>query len=340
MDKDVFSRNILLIDSIIEISKSCRLHNIEILLLKGAALLELGIYEFSEREMTDVDVLIKPEKLTEFENILLCMGFELMKNSSQAFIKIHSKNIPVVGIASDDAVGSTAVPAIRMAHSTWAGKHSSRHLMSQRLIVPDAGGAVPPIIIDVHTNLWHVKNHNDLWENAYVLNKNFPNLFLPCAQDLLLHLLAHPILHHGFLTDKAKSDVRKFMVWINKTSDIDNFWNNLAKKSRDYGLNPVIYHILESLGKSNPDLMSLDKINLFYPENLEKIKAYFFKKNLNKHSNFFEYFLPVLYKPSLMFKYMFPEREFLRRRYGRNGLLVYLTRPFRLLINVLISGHS
>lgn len=284
VNKDVLSRNILLLDSIREVAKVCIPLNIDILLLKGAALLELGIYEFSEREMTDVDVLIKPERLSAFEKILIGMGFELMKNSSQAFIKVLDKNIP-------------------------------------------------PVIIDVHVNLRHIKNTSVLWENAHCVKGTL--LFLPCPEDQFLHLIAHPVLHHGFVDKKAKSDIKKFLVWINKTSDINSFWNGLTKKSRDYGLNPVIYPVFEALGKSNPDLIPSDKIALFYPENFEKIKAYFFKKTLNKHSNFFEYFLPVLYKPSLAFKFIFPSDEFLKRRYGKTGLLITLTRPFKLLKKVI-----
>ncbi len=75
-DKDVFSRNILFHNEIVKISTLCAKNDIKLVLLKGAALIEL-IPEYSyEREMEDIDVLIVKKDYKKFKQVLKTIGYE------------------------------------------------------------------------------------------------------------------------------------------------------------------------------------------------------------------------------------------------------------------------
>ena len=67
---------------------------IEIIPLKGAALLELGIYKVGERGMSDADVLLRPGDLERFERILSRLGYQPMPNSADAWVRPSPSNAP------------------------------------------------------------------------------------------------------------------------------------------------------------------------------------------------------------------------------------------------------
>lgn len=60
---------------------------IEIIPLKGLAMLELGIWPLGERGMSDADVLLRPRDLDAFEEVLRGLGYAPMPNSSDAWVR-------------------------------------------------------------------------------------------------------------------------------------------------------------------------------------------------------------------------------------------------------------
>lgn len=87
MDKAIAAREILLLGALKEARAAAFKAGIEIAALKGAALLELGLYPPGERGMTDADVLVRPKDLAAFEKILLTLGFEPMPDSADAWLR-------------------------------------------------------------------------------------------------------------------------------------------------------------------------------------------------------------------------------------------------------------
>lgn len=291
MKKNILARNIILMDYLDIIASSCQRKKIDVIVLKGGAFFLSKIFKLDEREMTDVDILLKKKDEESFKEILKSKQFKEMPGSSQAYFKVIGKN-------------------------------------------------APPIIMDVHFKLRHIKEIETIWASKLIspLARN-PNLFILSDEDVFLHLIAHALLHHGCFPDKTKRDLIAFLSRIKGNKNLESFLKAAAEKSRDYGLNPVAYYPLKEIFKSRPDLLSAEKNLLFKPAGMEKIAAVFFKRAIAGHYRFLEYLLPVLYRPSMALEYVFPTGEFIKRRYGEDNLLNGFLRPFRLLKNI-IYGHG
>jgi len=94
MDKDIAAREILLLGAFEEARAAALRAGIEIIPLKGAALLELGISHPGERGMSDADVLLRPGDLGAFEKILAGLGYQPMPDSADAWLKPSPNNAP------------------------------------------------------------------------------------------------------------------------------------------------------------------------------------------------------------------------------------------------------
>jgi Uncharacterised nucleotidyltransferase len=202
------------------------------------------------------------------------------------------------------------------------------------------GANSPPIIIDIHLKLFHIKDIKTIWASKLIspLEEN-PNLLILSDEDIFLHLIAHNLLHHGTFPAKAKKDLVEFLMWIKTNKNLDSFLRIMAEKSREYDLNFIVYYPLKEVFKLRPDLLSEKVLLLFAPMGIEKIKAIFFKRATVKYSRFLEYFLPALYRPTIIMEYIFPPKEFMQRRYGKDSLANRFLRPFRIVKNI-IYGHG
>lgn len=81
------AREILLLGALEEARAAALAAGIEAVPLKGAALLELGIYSPGERGMSDADLLLRPRDLEAFEKILAGLGWAPMPNSADSWFK-------------------------------------------------------------------------------------------------------------------------------------------------------------------------------------------------------------------------------------------------------------
>ncbi|MFN3550700.1 MAG: nucleotidyltransferase family protein [Endomicrobiia bacterium] len=75
--KGILVRNILIHNEIKKIKQECCKNNIKLILLKGAALVELFPEYSFFRDMEDVDVLVEKKDFCKFLNILKYLGYEL-----------------------------------------------------------------------------------------------------------------------------------------------------------------------------------------------------------------------------------------------------------------------
>ena len=91
--KETLCRNSILLNSLNELSVELKKEKIDVFLLKGAALLELNISNHMVREMSDVDIYVLEKDFFIFKKILNRLNFQLMENSSSAFVK-YLDNIP------------------------------------------------------------------------------------------------------------------------------------------------------------------------------------------------------------------------------------------------------
>lgn len=94
MDKAIAAREILLLGAFDEARQVAARAGIEIIPLKGAALLEEGIYQVGERGMSDADVLLRPGDLPRFEKILHGLGYRPMPDSADAWVRPSTNDAP------------------------------------------------------------------------------------------------------------------------------------------------------------------------------------------------------------------------------------------------------
>lgn len=278
LDKSVAAREIMLLGALAEARAAAAGAGIELAPLKGAALLELGIYRPGERGMSDVDLLLRPKDLEPFERLLSGLGYSPMPNSADAWVKASS-------------------------------------------------GEAPPVILDLHTGLWHIKNTEEFFRWGLEPGPSGLSLSLP---DLFLHAAAHPLLHHGELTPRALEDCARIAAAA--PGEGGKFWALAARKAEVYGLRPAVWPVIKRLGLEERTARP------FAPRGLEKVKAAFFEKAARKRSAALEYLLPVLHRPAMAAGYLVPDKRFMLRRYGSASPLSYAFRPLRLLLSILRRG--
>lgn len=276
MDRSVAAREIMLLGAFEEARAAAARAGIELVPLKGLALLEAGIYRPGDRGMSDADLLLRPRDLAAFEELLRGLGYVPMENSADAWVK------------------------------------------------PQAGGA-PPLILDIHTGLWHITDTDGLFDWGLEAGRRGPGL---CLADLFIHAAAHPLLHHGELTPRALEDCAR--VAGAAPGDGEKFWAQVARKAEVYGLRAVLWPLVRRLA-AGPFAVPVAALAALEPRGAEKIKAAFFERAAGKHSKPLEYLLPVLHRPGLLLRYAVPDRRFMERRYGSASAAAYALRPLRLL---------
>ncbi|MDA8131978.1 MAG: nucleotidyltransferase family protein [Elusimicrobia bacterium] len=94
MDRTSAARDILLLGAFEEARDAAAKAGVEVAALKGAALLELGLYQPGERGMTDADVLVRPADLEAFEGALRELGYRPMPNSADAWVRPSAGEAP------------------------------------------------------------------------------------------------------------------------------------------------------------------------------------------------------------------------------------------------------
>lgn len=86
-------RNILILEELRKIDEKI---DFEFIVFKGAGLILNGVYEISQRQMSDVDVLIKKESYNRFVCLLKEMGYRSIENGENSFYKVITHNFPPV----------------------------------------------------------------------------------------------------------------------------------------------------------------------------------------------------------------------------------------------------
>lgn len=93
-DKDIFSRNILFHNEIVRISEKCLQQNIKLILLKGAAMIEIFPEYSFVRELEDIDVLVRKKAYKEFKILLSELGYEEVLYDPHAMFN-KQKNVQI-----------------------------------------------------------------------------------------------------------------------------------------------------------------------------------------------------------------------------------------------------
>ncbi|MDT8286164.1 MAG: nucleotidyltransferase family protein [Elusimicrobiales bacterium] len=283
-ENSILARNLLLMSAAEEICAEARKRGLRPALLKGAALLALGVFRPDEREMSDVDLLIAPAEKKKLESVLADLGFAPMPDSDQAWLR-------------------------------------------------ETGPASPPVIADIHTGLWHARAPASYFLKNSVLAADGVRVLSPA--QLFAHMACHPLLHHGEFGARAAADLARLAGWASGKKGRALFLKAVQIECDRFGLRPAMTAALEATVRHQPGAFTPAELAAFAPRGLGKVQARFFRRAAERHSAALEYFLPVLHRPELLGLAFFPDSEFLKRRYGRSGLLTRLLRPFKILKKVI-----
>ena len=267
-----------------EIFAEARKRGLRPALLKGAALLALGVFRPDEREMSDIDLLADPSEKKGLEKVLADLGFEAMPDSDQAWFR-------------------------------------------------ETGPAAPPVIADIHTGLWHARARASYFLKGAVPSADGLRALSP--ERLFAHLACHPLLHHGEFGPKAAADLARLAEWASRKKSRALFLKAVQPECDRFGLRPAMTAALEATVRHLPGSFTPAELAAFAPRGLGRLRARFFRRAAERHSTALEYLLPVLHRPELLGLAFFPGSEFLKRRYGRSGLLTRLLRPFRILRKII-----
>lgn len=110
MNRDILARNILLLDCLGKLEKELP-EDVRFIALKGAFLLLSSAADPAIRQMSDVDILVKPQEEKIFFQALSKMGFKRMPFSNRAWFRERGKCPPeIFDIHSRIAVFGMALP--------------------------------------------------------------------------------------------------------------------------------------------------------------------------------------------------------------------------------------
>lgn len=112
MNSRILYRNILMLGQLDSLISGCSREKIGICLLKGAALIYEGLYEEWERDMEDVDILVRGRDFKRLDALLAAMGYEKVasgetgyhKPGENALIDVHVDDILFAGPAELEKV--------------------------------------------------------------------------------------------------------------------------------------------------------------------------------------------------------------------------------------------
>lgn len=254
------------------VALECRKAGVRMCLLKGLALIQNGTYEISEREMEDIDLLIKKDDFAKFNNMMLSMGYRLVCSGETGYYK-------------------------------------------------DGENAV----IDVHTDVLYAEKEytDDIWDSMVSVD----GMKLLSIEEHFIYIMHHGLIQHGNNDKKWQKDLLKMMKK-------DRDWEKIKDRLEVYNLKEVFSIAMNVLDKPAGYL------------NYNSMKKRYIEFIINKmpSSEKGHYLRPVTARGikgliSFGIKFLFPDLNFLRRRYRfKPAELMLFLRPFLLLLKMLQSA--
>lgn len=87
LEQQTAFRNILIFSELEEVLHALTCASIEVIVLKGAAFAHTLYPDLNQRELTDVDLLVKTKDFPAIDNILHTLGYRNLENSTTSYVK-------------------------------------------------------------------------------------------------------------------------------------------------------------------------------------------------------------------------------------------------------------
>jgi hypothetical protein len=254
------------------IAEACVAAGIDICLLKGTALLVSGVYDVGERDMEDIDILIRKKDLSQFESLMLNMGYKRVCSGEHGFYK--------------------------------DGENAQ---------------------IDVHTDILYMDE--DQLEHVWNNMKLSGVAKIMDDEEHFIYIMHHGVIQHANSMDGWIDDLKRLVLNGLNT-------DSLAEKINEYNLSEIF--VIANKYLNIPDLgLKSNKLKTFYLNYIIDLpdfddKGHFLRPVSVSGRRGFVYFI---------YKFLFPDLNFLSRRYAfRPSEVMLYVRPFLLLLKMLQSA--
>lgn len=225
------SHNLLLLDTISDLIQKMHEHEIQVMLLKGAALLENIYPDISQRKMEDVDILVKPEKLIRTREILEEAGYRFY-GTNQANSEVYTFD--------------TSIKVYLDLHWSLVNQYSP----SQKHVYwPD---------------------ENLIWERAINIKLGQQTVLGMSMEDLLVYLCFHA-LKERFLHKKWLMDIKIILSSKKEEIDWDKFSILARDSGTDKLCSFIMEYLKKECGVDIPAVLSQIRKKHFFFSLEEKI---------------------------------------------------------------------
>lgn len=283
-------RNTVLFHQLSELVALLNKKNIPVILLKGAHLAEFVYKDIALRPMSDLDILVKEEHLSEVVQIAFSAGYQFFYDKQKTKEKSNE---------------SYSYDILRY----------YKHF--QPLIHPET-----KCLLEIHCFITEVGSPfqipvSELWEDArpQILNDNRLSLLAP--EDLIIHLCLHAAYDHLF--DFGLGALYDISQIIDHYGESIN-WDEVERRSNRWGANRclllALYFTKKWLNAVIPDKIfenfPIDKIVCIAEERL-----FISSETASMHPHYIQWRnrKNMRDKISYVFDVLFPSRDFMANRY-------------------------
>jgi len=229
------ARNTYLYAELTRILEAFQKESVEVILLKGLALVKTVYKDLGVRKIGDIDLLVKGGDLSQAENIMAGLGYLYPENKNPEWSreKEHhlnyehpEKNIPV--------------------EIHWHISHKS------------------------HPGQMYINNDKiitQFWEQALTAKIGDREVKMLCPEDLLMHL-CHHFMKHRFLTKSgfngcftSRGALMQLydMVRVLECNGDDIEWGKFQRDAKEFGLDGLTYSTLALIKEVFPDTDEVQK---------------------------------------------------------------------------------
>jgi len=295
------ARNLTLFQELNKILKALNDHGIEVIVLKGAALLETIYRNPALRPLSDLDILVKRQDLSKAERCLLDLGYS------------------IAGIEFS---------------RWWAERFAG-----ERLYVKGTDLPVYVDMHWYITNYVWIYNDrrqaNRIWSRAQIVKIAGTNALSLSVEDLILHISIHFAKHLKFRLIWLR-DIGEIIRHYQERID----WKEIVTVSRQLGIEGVMYYTLKHTQELLKVRVPEKVIARFDSAQINTLEKKFFNLHINSNEVeidniklLYQYFkIPkISEKIKFLFCLAFPSLAYMRKRYSipksRLVYLYYLYRP-------------